>query len=89
MGTWTLPTDYLPNPSADDLYLVTLDWGFRRPLQLAVAKFQPSPGNESVGHWTFPYWPQQHIAKDAVLAWQPAPAMFEPVPALAESEAAR
>lgn len=82
---WTVPTDHLPSPSTDALYLLTLDWGFRRPLQLAVAKYQPSPGNESVGHWTYPFWPERHIAKDAVLAWMPAPAMFEP--AMAESEA--
>jgi hypothetical protein len=86
---WTLPAEALPVPSPDALYLVTLDWGFKRPLQLAVARFQPSPGNESVGVWTLAYWPQRHLPLGVVTAWQPAPEAYDPAPAPAGKEAAR
>jgi hypothetical protein len=83
MTPWTLPTDYLPDPSPDDLYLVTLDWGFKRPLQLAVARFQLAPGNASVGHWTLAYWPQRCLPRGVVVAWQMAPDLYCPELALA------
>jgi hypothetical protein len=88
---WILPTDYLPNPSGadDDIYLVTLDWGFKRPLQLAVARFAPSPGRESLGHWKLAYWPQRHLPLGVVTAWQPAPEAYGPAPAPAGKEGAR
>lgn len=77
-AAWIPTHDRLPEPSEDTLYLLTLDWGHGRPLQLTVGRFRCNPGNESRGHWSFGYHPFRVIPSGVVRAWQPAPAFYRP-----------
>lgn len=73
MGTWTLSSESLPTPGDETLYIVTADWGFGRPLQLIVVRFDPTPGKPERGIWRLPYWPHRVFPREAVKAWMPAP----------------
>lgn len=73
MNTWTTPSESLPQPGDGARYIVTVDWGFKRSLQLIVVRFDATPGNPERGIWRLAEWPHRLIPRDAVLAWMPAP----------------
>lgn len=86
---WTLPADRLPAPSPEAEYLVTIEMGWRRPAELALARYVPTPGaGDLQGYWKHAAYPRLHIPTAAVLAWMPAPAVYEPAMALATKEGA-
>ena len=87
MASWTPPDESLPTPGGGGEYFVTADWGFRRPLQILVAKFDPTPGKPDRGIWKLAYWPHRLIPRDVVKAWMPAPEPYGPAPALETTEA--
>ncbi len=85
--TWTRPDESLPSPGDGRRYLTTVDWGYGRELQLAVVRFDPTPGLPERGIWRLAVYPHRHIPRDKVTAWMPAPEPY-PNPNAVEKEGA-
>ena len=74
---WTTPDESLPAPGDGRRYLVTVDWGFGRALQLAVVRFEPTPGKPERGIWKLAVYPHRLIPREMVRAWMPAPEPYK------------
>lgn len=77
IAIWTPPDESLPAPGDGRRHLVTVDWGYNRPSQLAVVKFEPTPGRPERGIWRLATYPHRHIPREMVKAWMPAPEPYE------------